>query len=78
MLSVCASGKEKKKKKKTHLCLGLQEAATRSLPSLRSVAVCCMSALRNEGLINLPWRHVGRAGKHVFPAATARRKCVTS
>lgn len=29
-------------------------------------AVCCMSALCNKGLINLPWRHVGTGtGKHV-------------
>ncbi len=54
MLSACASGKEKK----PHLCLSLQEAATRSPPSLRAVTVCRMSALCNKGPINPPWRHV--------------------
>lgn len=63
------------RKKKPHLCLSLQEAATRSLPLLRAVTVCCMWALRNKGPINLPWRHVG---EHIFPTTTARRKCVTS
>lgn len=61
------------KGKKPHLCLSLQEAVTRSPPSLRAVTVCRMSALCNKGPINPPWRHVKKR-KTCFPNYHSKKK----
>lgn len=66
-----------KGKKKTHLCLSLQEAATRSPPLLRAVTVCRMSALGNKGPIYPPWRHVKERKTCFSLTTTARRKVLS-